>query len=169
MEMLVKWSVTLTDRLGPEILTVLEIKAQVLHRVRLHVKVPGWLLNLNALLTKKLPMFLSRLNEMSGGRENICFGVISENCEVFKNDIFDCKLLWMVGNISSPGHRQFCLYGFLQYDWSSQNQNKEIWPKGAGATYTLCTEICTAAILQRDNITVKNTQKSDNNLTRNNI
>ena len=40
----------------------------------------------------------------------------------------------------SPGHRQFCLYGFLQYDWSSQNQNKEIWPKGAGATYTLCTK-----------------------------
>ena len=57
----------------------------------------------------------------------------------------------------SPGHRQFCLYGFLQYDWSSQNQNKEIWPKGAGATYALCTEIYTAAILQRDNITVKNT------------
>ena len=51
----VKWSVTLTDRLGPEILTGLEIKGQVLHRVRLHVKVPGWLLNLNALLTKKMP------------------------------------------------------------------------------------------------------------------
>ena len=49
VEMHVKWSVTLTDRLGPEILTVLEIKGQVLHRVRLHVKVPGWL-NLNALL-----------------------------------------------------------------------------------------------------------------------
>ena len=53
VEMQVKWLVTLTDRLGPEILTVLEIKGQVLHRVRLHVKVPGWLLNLNALLTKK--------------------------------------------------------------------------------------------------------------------
>ena len=53
-----KWSVTLTDRLGPEMLTVLEIKGQVLHRVRLHVKVPGLLLfNLNALLTKKLPKF----------------------------------------------------------------------------------------------------------------
>ena len=67
-----KWSVTLTDRLGPEILTVLEIKGQVLHRVRLHVKVPGLLLNLNALLTKKLPKFLSRMNEMSGGKENMC-------------------------------------------------------------------------------------------------
>ena len=63
--------------LETEILTVLEIKGQVLHRVRLHVKVPGWLLNLNALLTKKLPKFLSRLNEMSGGRENIC--LVSES------------------------------------------------------------------------------------------
>ena len=67
-----KWSVNLTDRLGSAILTVLEIKGQVLHRVRLYVKAPGWLLNLNALLTKKLPKFLSRLNEMSGGRENMC-------------------------------------------------------------------------------------------------
>jgi len=66
--------VTLTDQLGPEIITVLEIKGQVLHHVRLHVKVPGWLLSLNALLTKKLPKFLSRLNEMSSGRENIFLG-----------------------------------------------------------------------------------------------
>ena len=60
--------------LGSEILTVhvLEIKGQILHRVRLHVKVPGWFLDLNALLTKTLPKFLSRLNEMSGGRENMC-------------------------------------------------------------------------------------------------
>ena len=58
--------------LGPEILTVLEIKGQVLHRVHLHVKVPGWLLNLNALLTRKLPKFLWRLNEMSGGRKYVC-------------------------------------------------------------------------------------------------
>ena len=67
-----KWSVTLMDQLGPEILTVLEIKGQVLHRVCLHVKVLGWLLNLNTLLTKKLPKFLSCLNEMSVGRENMC-------------------------------------------------------------------------------------------------
>ena len=63
-EMHVKWSMTLTDRLGPEILTVLEIKGQVLHRVRLHVKVPGWLSELNVLLNKKLLFnFFSRLNE----------------------------------------------------------------------------------------------------------
>ena len=51
---------------------MLEIKGQVLHLVRLHLKVPGWLSDLNALLTRKLPMFLSRLNEISGGRENVC-------------------------------------------------------------------------------------------------
>ena len=39
-EMHVKCSVTLADRLGPEILTLLEIKSQVLHRVRLHLKAP---------------------------------------------------------------------------------------------------------------------------------
>ena len=34
-DMHVKWSVTFADRLGPAILTVLEIKGQVLHPVRL--------------------------------------------------------------------------------------------------------------------------------------
>ena len=58
---------------------MLEIKVKVLRRVSLHVKVPGWLLNLNAFLTKKLPKFSSRLNEMSGRRENMFgFGVITE-------------------------------------------------------------------------------------------
>ena len=42
----VKWSVTLADRLGPEIVTVFKIKGQVLHRVRLHVKVPGLVVRL---------------------------------------------------------------------------------------------------------------------------
>ena len=71
-EMHVKWSVILADRLGPEILTMLEIKGQVLHRVRVHLKVPGWLSDLKALLSRKLPMFLSRLNEINGGREKMC-------------------------------------------------------------------------------------------------
>ena len=39
-EIHVKWSVVLADRLGPEILTMLEVKGEVLHRVRLHLKVP---------------------------------------------------------------------------------------------------------------------------------
>ena len=55
------------------LIEIRQIKGQVLHRVRLHVKVPGWLSNLNALLTKKLPKFLSRLNEISGGKEKYVF------------------------------------------------------------------------------------------------
>ena len=70
--MLVKWSVTLVDRMGPQILTMLEIKGRIWRRVRLHPKVPGWLLHLNAPLIRKLPKFLSRLNEMSGGRGDMC-------------------------------------------------------------------------------------------------
>ena len=62
----------LADRFGPEILTMLEVKGQVLHRVRAHLKVPGWLSDLNALLTRKLPMFLWRLNQISCGRGKMC-------------------------------------------------------------------------------------------------
>ena len=72
-EMHVKWSLILADRLGPEIdiLTMLEIRGQVLHLARVQLKVPAWLSDLKALLTRKLPMFLSRLNETSG-REKMC-------------------------------------------------------------------------------------------------
>ena len=45
-------------------------------------------------------MFLSRLNEISGGRGNnyvFSVGIIAQNFEVFGDDIFDCKVLWMVG------------------------------------------------------------------------
>ena len=75
-EMLVKWSMILSDRFGPEVLTMLEIKGQIKHRVRVHLKVPGWLLDLYALLTRKLLMFLSCLNGMSGARGNIFVVVI---------------------------------------------------------------------------------------------
>ena len=40
--------------------------------MRVHLKVPGWLSDLKALLTRKLPMFLSCLNEISGSREKMC-------------------------------------------------------------------------------------------------
>ena len=70
-EVHVKRSVILTDRLGPDILLVLTMKRQVLYRERVHFKVPGCSLVLSALLTKKLPTFLSRLNEISGGCEKI--------------------------------------------------------------------------------------------------
>ena len=66
-----KRSVILTDRLDPDILLVLTMKRQVLHRERAHLKVTGCSLVLSAPLTKKLPTFLSRLNEISGGCENI--------------------------------------------------------------------------------------------------
>ena len=56
-EVHVKWSVILMDRLGPDILLALWMKGQVLHRARAHLKVPGWSLVWNELLTKKLPMF----------------------------------------------------------------------------------------------------------------
>ena len=59
-----KRSVILTDRLGPDILLVLRVKGQVLHRERRHLKVPGCSLVLSALLTKTLPTFLSRMNEI---------------------------------------------------------------------------------------------------------
>ena len=75
-ETLVKWSVSLTNRFDPEILTMLfltmlEIKGQVLYCVRVLMKLLGWLSDLNALQTRKLPMLLSRLNETNGGRGNI--------------------------------------------------------------------------------------------------
>ena len=59
------------DRFGPDNFSTLQIKGHVLHHGRAHLKVPAWLLNWNALLTKKLPMFLLRLNEISGGYEKI--------------------------------------------------------------------------------------------------
>ena len=63
---------TLADGLGPKLLTMLEITGQIFQSVRLHLKVPGWFSDLYGLLTRKLPVFLSRLNEMSGGRGNTC-------------------------------------------------------------------------------------------------
>ena len=42
-EMHVKWSMILAYRLGPEILTLLKIKGQVLHRVRLFTFEGSWL------------------------------------------------------------------------------------------------------------------------------
>ena len=50
----VKWSFILADRLDPEILATLEIRNKlILHCVRLHLKVPGWLSHLNVLLIVK--------------------------------------------------------------------------------------------------------------------
>ena len=59
------------DRFGPDNFSTLQIKGHVLRRTRAHLKVPGSLLVWNAPLPKTLPMFLSRLNEISGGCEKI--------------------------------------------------------------------------------------------------
>ena len=66
-EVQVKRLVILIDRLGPDNVSTLQMKRHVLHRARAHLKVPGCSLVWKALLTKKLPMFLSRLNEINGG------------------------------------------------------------------------------------------------------
>ena len=66
-----KRSVILKDRFGRDILLVLRVKGQVLLRERAHLEVPGCSLVFSALLTKKLPTFLSRLTEISGGFEEI--------------------------------------------------------------------------------------------------
>ena len=47
------------------------MKGQVWHRLRAHLKVPGLPSDLSTLLTRKVPMFLSRLNEINGGCEKI--------------------------------------------------------------------------------------------------
>ena len=64
-----QWS--LLDLLGPNSFPTLWMTGQVSHRERAHLKVPGWSLVWNELLTKKLPMFLSRLSEIGGGCEKI--------------------------------------------------------------------------------------------------
>ena len=70
-EVHVKWSVILMDLLGSDIFSTLWMKGQILHRERVHLKVSGWSLVLNELRTKKLPLFMSRLNEISGDCEKI--------------------------------------------------------------------------------------------------
>ena len=87
-EVHINWSVMLMDLLGPDIFSTLWMKGQVLHRERAHLKVPDWSLVWNELLTKKLPMFLSRLNEISGGCEKIV--PVSESFwSSLKNDRFN--------------------------------------------------------------------------------
>ena len=47
------------------------MKEQVLHLLRVHLKVPGDSCDFSVFLTKKSLTFLLRLNEMSGGSEKI--------------------------------------------------------------------------------------------------
>ena len=72
VEMHVKRSVILADQLGREILSLLEVKGQVLHCVDLYFEGSWLVVTHKWLLSRKLPMFLLRLNEISGGRGNVC-------------------------------------------------------------------------------------------------
>ena len=51
---------------------MLDLKGQVLHRVRVEWKVPSWFSDLNALLIRKLPMVLSPFNEIRVSGGNMC-------------------------------------------------------------------------------------------------
>lgn len=82
-EVHVKRSVILTDRLGSDILSAFWTKGQVFHRERAQLKVPGVSIALNVLLTRKLPTFLSRLNEISSSCEKITL-VSGSFCNILK-------------------------------------------------------------------------------------
>ena len=58
-------------RLGPDIFSTFRMKGHFLHRARAHLKVPSLSLVCYALMTKKEPMFLSRLKEINGGCKTI--------------------------------------------------------------------------------------------------
>ena len=90
-EMHVEWSVTSADQLVADVLTVLAIKGQGLPHVRLNLKVPGWMSDLNAFLARKIRKFLSCLNKMSDGRENMCLVVriVAEICYIIST--FCCR------------------------------------------------------------------------------
>ena len=61
----------LIDRLDPDNFSMLQMKGHVLHRACAHLEVPGCSLIWKTLLTKRLPMFLSHLNEINGGCKKI--------------------------------------------------------------------------------------------------
>ena len=114
VEVQVKWSVILMDRFGPDNFSTLQIKGHVLHRARAHLKVPAWLLVWNALLTRKLPMFLSRrLNEISGGCEKILpvSGSFWSNLKFFR--MMDLTA-WLWGwNVRVNGIDHFTVVGLV--------------------------------------------------------
>ena len=84
----VKWLVISIDRLAPDIFSKLGMKGHVLHRAATHLKVPGWLLVWNALLTKTLPIRLSRLNGINGGCERYKYYQCRDHFEVIWSKFF---------------------------------------------------------------------------------
>ena len=103
-----KRSVILTDRLGPNILLLLTMKRQVLHRKSAHLKVPSCSLVLSTLLTKKLPTFLTRLNEILVEVAKQ-FHQSRDHFKIIKNDTFYCVIMRM----ESEGKRNSVILIFL--------------------------------------------------------
>ena len=73
----------LMDCLGPEILVAFWMKGQVLHRGRVHLKVPSWLSDFGAHLMRKLPAFLSPLKDTSGESPNISLVLGSKDGDTY--------------------------------------------------------------------------------------
>ena len=73
-------SLMLMDRLGAKILLAFWMKGQVLHRERVHLKVPDIGRSyFSVLRTRKLPMSLSRLKDKTGENEIkylTCFRIV---------------------------------------------------------------------------------------------
>ena len=90
-----KMTSVLDGSLRSDIFSALQMKGHVLHCTRMHLKVSGWSLVWNALLTKKLPMFLLHLNEIKGCEEILpeSRSFWSNNLKFFKNDGFYCVVV----------------------------------------------------------------------------
>ena len=82
-----------------------------MHRERAHLKVPGFSIVLNVLLTRKLPTFLSRLNEISGGCEKIApvSGPLGQCFKVVEDDGF----YWVIVRVKCEGEWNSVIFFFL--------------------------------------------------------
>ena len=75
------------------------MKGQVLHLLRVHLKVPDDSSDFSVLLTKKSLMFLFRLNEMSGGSEKIL--LVSLSFILFSSNISNTVVSFLIAYIKS--------------------------------------------------------------------
>ena len=101
----------LIDCLVPVILSALRMKGQVSHRLRAHLKVPGWSSDLSTLLTRKFLKFLSRSNEINGSCEKILPVSLSfwSNSKFFKIMFLAARLCgWQVSVNGILSFFSFC-------------------------------------------------------------
>ena len=140
----------LMDLLSPDIFSM---KGQVLHHEWAHMKVPDWSVVWNEFLTKKLPIFLSCLNEISEGCEKIV--PVSElfwrNLKFFSNDRFNCVVVranceWMECDNCFPSQPLVVLTvdQFVGHDGGpleQQNQDSHVYKKLAFCLWFLCPQL----------------------------